>query len=61
MRHHGLKAEATSGLDACLTTTIGDNLRLPYTIVLRALKLASNVIGIYVFAELNTVLTKCLD
>ncbi len=61
MRHHRLKAEAASGFDACFTTTIGDRLRLPYTIVVGALKLGRYVIGIDVLAEFNTLLTKCLD
>lgn len=59
MRHHCLEAEAASGLDAGFTATIGDSLRLPYTIVVGALKLARYVIGIDVFAEFNTRLTKC--
>jgi hypothetical protein len=61
MRHHCLKAEAAPGFDACFTATIGDNLRLPYTIVVGALKLARYVIGIDVLGEFHTRLTKCPD
>jgi hypothetical protein len=61
MRHHRLEAEAALGFDACVTATIGDDLRLPYAIVIGALKLKGDVVRIDVLAESDALPAKVSD
>jgi len=61
MRHNSLEAEALSRLNTFVTTIVGSNLRLRDTSVVRALKLASDIVGIDISAEVNAALTKQLS